>query len=1722
MIVALFLFIGLLLISLIITYILSSVLESDKLNGEPALDAIIQTNIALMTTSTVDFIGDISSIVLGKSLVFVSGLPSQFLNLIRFGAVVGIAYGFHEGYTQFLSGGDTIFRTLLGPFFQDVVFSIMQILRLFYDALIPLYNYYSTIFGQLTSGSVAIAIKCDMTTVVETLKYILFTFISLFKSIADFAGESTPQNNIMVNEWNITQTISNAQLVVFKQKDIASCICDGLTDVFDLGFVLVSTPHLPRALNHAFNVPIALIQEIVQILPPYGKFPLFTRLVYHAGSAVLETANFVDRIGVTLFEKVIQLFIPNFYLKGVPEQFIFATQTRLNLAIVEALHVLYRVAVHVIIPVPKFLLNPDYMMKAMDFEKALLHLELWNYGNVNMLHWTGILSSKIVKGGLSNLVTGDDKFVLEGVPDHVKLDCSKISNKGYVKGPCAVYFFNQIFINAGMIANKLIGEVLWKSIIYQEQNFWATLQRYDGMLIDRQIEYSCEYRRDEMEWDVTRGDCICEKPVGNFPLVITEEHPFGDNQLYKPYCGQPTLQAHLWDPLIMSFRMAFEGSLVSTWYFPLKMYYLATIEFYRLVVRTVLAFPDIAMGTYFNRPINCDWGTKASWDCQIRRHMKNQVNYCTEENKEGCTCNPNLPLFYNSTCQCIYYYPDAPQEVTQTGFRNPLLKNLYKAQHHWCGSFHFENFFQLMDEFAYLIDNILSQFAPAYNSENNNYCESKAYQMLATDVLQYGQDEWDDNLLGNVSNVTYSYEKNSCKLYGSYDVICSASMTLRTAVFLLTHQFRFIFMTIIGFLDGDVQNFKLDFSERLCDLQRTAAGASATIAAMFPVGIVGPGVQQGLAMMLYSVLDTIIVTLRFTNNFLLWFSDVIRGAAVGRDAEKPTFQLIINQLNLWIDWLKRVLEAFGTFMDGIYRGAGTFFFTLEKILNIFQGIMSQAVLELFALIGKVIGGIIEMFSSGGVVDNFFNDLFTLITKFFNVLLMQFAKLWTLIAKALEPLMKIIRGLGGAFKSVCNVIEGAINAIPGVNRDIGCSKLRSSGHHHAFWSSPDTPLHIAESIDWSGESRCDFIVHLYKNHTWNQLRPLEQVEISDCLEQRYIAEHIANISDLPIPKDLLYNWKRKYLMTYDIGKAIFIYSQHVFGVITASEMMRQMKHDHVQLDLYLPALHKVKTLLLDTITFKNMDMWIHQAFKQYPNVLNGDTGVSNMYRLYIHSTTFMKDAHPHVMQLGDQFKTMRTGLKSSKRLKNVYDFNLRNHLAKVQSHFENLPPMFHALSRNKPMTVSKIRARQFVSPFLGATGILKAAGLNSDINPCHEQEGSYVCINCVIVDNFVNVVIGEGIRMANYYDNTFSKVVVPSFVYYFEKQEKRAKAYREDMAGLIQNSMEKALENVTQPLRNTFTDQLSPTKLAAKDWDHLFSKWEIRNNKDPFVIAQQFLSTVDNTYVPFFGYGLGYMLSYPFTESCSMEIIYCSTSTTQERLGYITAQWGYQLAFWGGIYGAEVYTGAPLFTMASASPNNFIIAIAIYMYSVYGFLYTCMPNIPNCLVDDLFAWTHDVAYPQCFCQYYPGLANECNPETCFLASQSTQFSTCSEAVPLSDTMGYFWSPVFWFRKEFPDQFLWLYRNAPFSWIMKNFESVTDIARRLIEDIPITLAENDCLGLRYTDIVFIGILVYVLSFALSIIIPVAFKVMLHIVKLTFMLTSTIFALGVATEVQTVNLD
>ena len=62
--------------------------------------------------------------------------------------------------------------------------------------------------------------------------------------------------------------------------------------------------------------------------------------------------------------------------------------------------------------------------------------------------------------------------------------------------------------------------------------------------------------------------------------------------------------------------------------------------------------------------------------------------------------------------------------------------------------------------------------------------------------------------------------------------------------------------------------------------------------------------------------------------------------------------------------------------------------------------------------------------------------------------------------------------------------------------------------------------------------------------------------------------------------------------------------------------------------------------------------------------------------------------------------------------------------------------------------------------------------------------------------------------------TFAPIIIPDFVNYFEKEEKRSKAYRQSIADLFEN-----IDQNLQSAGNT-TKALTNIQRAQKDWDYL--------------------------------------------------------------------------------------------------------------------------------------------------------------------------------------------------------------------------------------------------------------------------------------------------------------
>lgn len=1777
---SLLLFAALCIGSLLVAYFFTVIQLQSGRHPEPALNSVIMVQVTALVTTLTDTSGDIVSQLTSTSFGFsanVFGNAKKMLQLL----VVAVVFLEISGNTNLiLSAGDTSWRCIIQPLFQNVLLSIGQVLRVIYDALIPIYNYNYVILSQATRGSVAIAVKCDLRTVVSTIKLVINTFIAMFQSIFNWSGVGamSSENNIFMNELNIVEVINNTQTIIAKQQEVADCICEGLQPIMDMGFVVVRQKELPLAVNHLFNIPISLVQSIFQMLPLFGPvFPSMNKPLYHANGFVYNLAKYADRVFEGILVRAMKIFIDDFEFSGLPKEFVFTTMSRLVMTVTNIVHTLYRTAVHIMLPLPQYITNAHYMMQAMQFNEAMREADLFILNTFNVIYWFLEVTDKFAKGAVESMATGGE-LKLAGLPESVQVTC--LPNERWTDTMvCIPYLFVSSGLNLVYVVLNLGTELLWKSVFTQQQNLLRTVQRFDGPSFPRNEAVTCQYRKD-IKWDLTTTQpCLCDIPDGFRALEFTEEYPFGVPN-YDPWCGQPSLNANVfgnWDRMVQFLESGggFGGKLV----LGVKTLANLGVESLRILIKTVLNLPDIFMFKFFHHKVNCGYGVSEKvlekwWidngnsitpcspaktghmrhrgECvPIHDHIRyskcsatanpfNNAKLCTGENKEGCACNIALPMDDNNLCKCMFEFPDTEQEVAQTAFQNVILDNTYKNAPHWCNTYHLEWLLYYTDNIALMVDKFFEEFHPAYDTQDNSYCEEMSYPLVQTTILHYKRSEWDKRVaIYNALDMTYTTK--SCKIYGSHDFICSTSMGIRSAVRTVIFEVREILMVFFELLGGSVKGITVNMGNRLCDLQRTAAGLASTAAAMFPVGIVSHEIRIGIAKILFTAIDSPIEILNTLNHVIQFMGEILMGGVFGgRSIQQPVFDFVINILDIQINYVRTLLDGFATLFDGIIQGAGGFFRMLDKIIVIIRNLMTDAAIEMISLIFKIFGGIVEMFTGGGIYDEFFQDLWRLITKFIEMMLMNAGKLLEAILSMLGPVGQFIRdmsseicaGLQGVlctltFGGFCDMgcvgvgpasapspVADAGEAIGGFFDDVFGRRLHSSLHR--------LPQILYNELEWNGDSPCDLYVHAYRDMNFTDLRPSERIDLLKCVEHRHLAVQMEKQLGLPIPHDIIYNYKRKWIMMYHLVQSGSIYTKYSISDLNAQEMMKEMKQAGVDVELYLPFWNKVRLHIKTFTSLTHLDGFIHKLFHNFDaNIQTSDTAWGNIYRIYSHTSKAAQAIYNETTSVDLNYQITQVG--KALRKTNISLPKMPQH---IQTMYDNMGSV--TVRASKTSNPAKLKARRF---------ILRAAGLNTDLTPCEEQSDSNVCINCLAIDNLLNVAIKEGERMAGYYENTFVPVILPSFIDYFnnEENEARAKAWREDMASLMDKSInsagkftEEQFEAASKGLklegRHTLysnkTTPISVWRRARKDWEHLFTKFEVRGGISFITVIEKFLTTTDESYVPFFGHGASFFVTYPFAGTCSMEVIYCTApgyETTEKRLDKIEDSFAYMLYFMIAIFLADWFSGFPI--LAMVSPYMLFVLPFIFVLTTYNWIYPCFPNVPNCLMDDLFAFLNDRLFPNCWCEFFPGLANSCNLENCFLCSVQTTYKSCPDNIPELKELGLFWAPITWLRKNYPKVLVFMYNTPPFLWLFRRIDVLDSVFQFAIYETPLTAIETDCFNLHVGDILLLLVVGYVASTGLQFTFPVIMRGLQHGFKIMLQVIGLFYSMAVSVELSTV---
>lgn len=1907
LLLACFLFLFFSIISLLITYIIFVLLDQSNAQEEPSLNAVIMTQLTLIYNKVMETVGKTVEKITQEGLRFADNISSNGVFLLKMFLFLGFVYTYTNNKVPVLQGIDKFWRCALAPLLDNVLMNLLIIIRAVFNLFVPLYNFYQLVIAQIFSGTATTVLKCDLINFLDTIRLMFNVFIAQFNSVAAWsgmAGEMSLTNNIFANEFNITKIVWNTQLVIIKQENITKCVCDGMTDVIGIAMVLVKQREIAHFINHVFNIPISLIQEVALVAPPFKKFPRFVRPFNHLTGAVFNFGKYFDNVLVQITQQVINLFSDNFQLTGMPPEFIFVSTARFINAALHLGFTAIKILTHVLMPNPKFFQNSDYMINVFSIDLAVEQYQIALRSVTNDFAF-GLR--------VGQMFTTNSLAARNTIAEYTELECNGMYIDPASNLACGFYYTFKAPVDWAQLAWKLFNELLWKVIFNPEEDFLRVIQRYDGISFPRQnstytnalvasnpslapnqlLYLTCDYRS-KIDFDLTAGLCQCVPNYNYRGIVPTRRYPFGAPQ-YLPNCQQPNLQVNLFNVADMLSDYASQG-ISSSLQRLIRVQQRTVFELYKTAIKFVLNFNNIVgggQGAFWHRKNNCGYGltrpqlrhwfnttfepgdftlankistyqtsevcdgpnmlsplTEVNGGRKCKRIDDSIVDYmcaattysrgariCTSTNTAGCYCNHELPLDFTSPCMCIAHFPDTDVVAGENGISNTALTQLYESSTHWCNTYWLENVYRELNSIADTVELI--------------------FQSLGVGTSQCTLYNLKNYRIGN----NYNRQLN-CQVKAAYNANCAIILTLRSTTDVVINEMRAITMGVVEIINLDFSQLKITFTERLCEIQRIAAAVSSLLPSFIPLKM-GTTLQRGLTKILYQQLAFPILVLDVVNYLLSWLQQLVTGRLDFRSPEKPFTDLLITLVGKGIDYFVDWLDAFKDTLNGVRSGSGKFIDTIEKIVRIIQTMfLNEAMRDLLITLFNIATTTLELFLSPSSVNfgEYFNNIWVFVTKLLKVLLANVGRVFGAILDLLGGAGKFIRVIGG---TICGAIQ---DALCGMTKflmikpplcSLGCfaRNLRSNGTASFY---PKTSHHIENApmlisqFDWSGTSECDYLVNNYKEYQWSELRPIEEYALLDCLQSKLIALKLANTTNLPIPEDILYNWKSKYLFGFKVAKFLGIFIQQKLGYMTVSSMITTLKRENLL--GFLEPTQDIVRLLPMIVASSNIKSFVQDVAKIMDDDFDPhtyqNTGTHAAYRVAVAATDTLS-------AVADTAKKHDIYRQANFALATVTSFNAE---PIVSYNFGQFIPNVTGIVDRKPLKRSYLKTR-----------ILRAAGIQTGTTPCEERSNSYVCINCLVIDNALNAFIDAAIELKNYYQYVYVHQTVPSFTNYwkdmnvnititppapvaiqfdytylawkmdpltiqlkqvsmpdfdpnidlklfdpitfdpitldpisfepinfevdpilmptfktpkfpnfgkpnfdidldinfdptFESFNINAKDLIPELDPITEESLQGSLNNASADVKervensmdreSKFETTLNPNlrstlnrshphfrlrsthalkniseyDKAHKDWIWFFNHPNIFANysSDPEVrdgfydVLFKFLTTTDEEYVQYFAHGLPWYIKQPIVLQCPMDRMYCMESTTSERLDKMTESFWYFGYVIAAIMVVQILTSVPL--LAFVSPYLFLAFGFIYMYTVYTYTYPCFPSVPQCFFDDMFAYLNDRLILDCFCSYLPSISETCAPQSCFMCSKSTLFDTCSDVVELKDELGVLWAPLFYLRKYYPDVIIFFHKQIPFSWFSRRWGNFVTTARFIIEEVPITGEENDCLILAYGDFLFIGVSLILVITAAKLTLPLTIQLYNLANQLLMLSITTLYSMCLAIELQTINVD
>jgi hypothetical protein len=638
------------------------------------------------------------------------------------------------------------------------------------------------------------------------------------------------------------------------------------------------------------------------------------------------------------------------------------------------------------------------------------------------------------------------------------------------------------------------------------------------------------------------------------------------------------------------------------------------------------------------------------------------------------------------------------------------------------------------------------------------------------------------------------------------------------------------------------------------------------------------------------------------------------------------------------------------------------------------------------------------------------------------------------------------------------------------------RLLSTNDYQPIETEPVNSTQSAIDYAWDeGSSRCEQIGRIYRILNWTNRTTtwLEEIEFHDCLTLRVYGETLADTLRLEdFPRDLFYNWQRKYILGLDFFYGSFIMANWAWNKqnISNYDVVTHISESLVHPSTFLSALELITGQWIDYSKVPPSEMNLGDEIYtakvyDFNETVPETTDDIRMDVMYVANKIF-NEVSKHDLQT--EWDDMSHGFQL-----------LRDGIVNYQGSAPDITPLTDAVGDAVGSFVRKSNHHE-ITYRLGLTTYVSDPGDEYDCNQFHSVLG--FCTECALVDDSILDTFLAAYHMATYYERALPKVLVDFGVRVDSLIDPESNSAIHGAVQLGTQLSHKAHHHGRKAI-HLRAAQRKAKRLHKQVKIHLRqvdanSTTPIDHSMDSieeFARAVKcFVETTGDDPVPFFRHGLFYYLLWPFDKGCDMEVSIYTPAPNSETAKRVWEALGINTIYVVGIFYAMFkYPQIGTF-LGGALPYVLGIPTAIfYLVWVYSYTPFCLPYLPHGLLDD-FSYTLEEFLNSfgCLCRYLPDIVQECTAEC-----SEIEIRNYDDCATLLQDDGFselfvFWTPLLALQLLVPTLLPFVLFFWPFTYLLVWFPSIRNIMALDMNTLSST--QIQCAMINLTDFAGAGVI------------------------------------------------